>query len=323
MTSLYRNVFWFAKGMKEYSRNGFRTACRSFNLPDLDVDCSGKVFMVTGATGTLGKVVAIQLAEKGGTVHLVCKSEEKADALKKSILDITENEETVVVHILDLSDPQEVFNFAKSFVKSHGILHVLINCASTITHDREIGESGLEKMFATNTLGVHILIKSLLPVLNQSCEPRVVLVTCGSLLMQRLEPVDLQFESMFPFDGMAAFMQTKRHQAVMVEHYAEANPGIYFSAMHPGWLESQGVREVAPKLLRKFPVPCRTVEEAADTILWLAISRAALKHSSGMFFQDRRTTCPHLPFGKTKTSLDDEKFFMQNLEDFVKKLELS
>ncbi|CAN8020168.1 unnamed protein product [Ixodes persulcatus] len=141
--------------------------------------------------------------------------------------------------------------------------------------------------------------------------------------MQRLDPVDLQFECMFPYDGLAAFMQTKRHQAVMVEHYSEANPGIHFSAMHPGWLESQGVKEAVPKLLRKVPVPCRTVEEAADTILWLAISRAALKHSSGMFFQDRRTTCPHLPFGKTKTSLDDEKFFMQNLEDFVKKLELS
>lgn len=67
-----------------------------------------------------------------------------------------------------------------------------------------------------------------------------VLVTCGSLLMQRLEPLDLQCERMFPFSGMAAFMQTKRHQAVLVEHYAEANPGIHFSAMHPGWLEAQG-----------------------------------------------------------------------------------
>ncbi|KAK8775115.1 hypothetical protein V5799_031541 [Amblyomma americanum] len=93
--------------------------------------------------------------------------------------------------------------------------------------------------------------------------------------------------------------------------------------MHPGWLEPEGVKEAVPKLLRKVSVRCRSVEEAADTILWLAISRAALKHSSGMFFQDRRTTCPHIPFGKTKTSIDDEKFFMKNLEDFVNKLGLS
>ncbi|KAH9360732.1 hypothetical protein HPB48_020211 [Haemaphysalis longicornis] len=150
-----------------------------------------------------------------------------------------------------------------------------------------------------------------------------VLVTCGSLLTQRLEPVDLQFECMFPFNGLAAFTQTKRHQAVLVEHYAEAHPGIHFSAVHPGWLEAQGVKEAAPRLLRRVSVRCRSVEEAADTILWLAISRAALRHSSGMFFQDRRTTCPHLPFGKTKTSLDDEKFFMRNLEDFVQRLGLS
>lgn len=323
MTSMYRNVFWFAKGMKEYSRSGFRSACRSFNLPDLEVDCTGKVFLVTGATGTLGKVVAIQLAQKGGTVHIICRSKERADALRRSILDITENDNSVIAHIVDLSQPREVFNFAKSFAESHGILHVLINCASTITQNKELGEDGLEKTFATNTLGVHILITNLIPLLNQTCEPRVVLVTCGSLLMQRLEPLDLQCERMFPFSGMAAFMQTKRHQAVLVEHYAEANPGIHFSAMHPGWLEAQGVKEAVPKLLRRLPVPCRTVEEAADTILWLAVSRAALKHPSGMFFQDRRTTCPHLPFGKTKTSLEDEKLFMRNLQDFVKKLQLS
>ncbi|XP_077531007.1 dehydrogenase/reductase SDR family member 12-like isoform X2 [Haemaphysalis longicornis] len=239
MTSLYRNVFWFAKGMKEYSRSGFRSACRSFNLPDLDVDCTGKVFMITGATGTLGKVIAIQLAQKGGTVHLVCRNEEKAEALRKTIVDITENESSVVVHIVDMSHPQTVFNFAKKFKQNHGILHVLVNCASTVTQDREIGEDGLERTFATNTLGVHILITNLIPLLNQSCEPRVVLVTCGSLLTQRLEPVDLQFECMFPFNGLAAFTQTKRHQAVLVEHYAEAHPGIHFSAVHPGWLEAQ------------------------------------------------------------------------------------
>lgn len=323
MTSFYRNVFWFAKGMKEYSRSGFRAACRSFNLPDLDVDCTGKVFMITGATGTLGRVVAIQLAQRGGTVHLVCKDEEKAEALKTTIADITENGESAVVHILDMSHPQDVLNFAKKFNLKYGILHVLVNCASTMTQNREIGEDGLEKTFATNTLGVHILITNLIPMLNRSCEPRVVLVTCGTLLMQRLDPVDLQFECMFPFNGLTAFTQTKRHQAVLVEHYAESFPGIHFSAMHPGWLEPKVVKDAVPKLLRNVSVRCRSVEEAADTILWLAISQAALKHSSGMFFQDRKTTCPHIPFGKTKTSLDDEKFFMRNLEDFVNKLALS
>lgn len=81
-------------------RSGFRSACRSFNLPDLEVDCTGKVFLVTGATGTLGKVVAIQLAQKGGTVHIICRSKERADALRRSILDITENDVWVPVHFI-------------------------------------------------------------------------------------------------------------------------------------------------------------------------------------------------------------------------------
>ncbi|XP_064458345.1 dehydrogenase/reductase SDR family member 12-like [Ornithodoros turicata] len=321
MASLYRNMLWFAKGMKEYSRGGFQSACRSFDLLDLDVDCTGKVFMVTGATGTLGRVVVMELAKKGGIVHVVCQHKDRGESLKELVAAAT-SKECIYIHVVDLSSVQEAASFAKSFANTHSALNVLVNCVSAMSEDREIGADGIEKTFATNTLGLHLLISNLVPLLNESYEPRVVIVTCGCLLMHKLNPTDLQFEQMFPYDGVAAFAQTKRQQVVMTEHYAEAYPGIHFSAMHPGWLEPNGVKAVVPKVLGKINVSCRTVEEAVDTVLWLAISRAALKHSSGMFFQDRKTTCPHLPLGKTKTSLEDEKYFMRRLHDFVKGLNL-
>ena len=40
-----------------------------------------------------------------------------------------------------------------------------------------------------------------------------------------------------------------------------------------------------PDFHAKMKTRLRTVEEGADTIIWLAISEAAIKQQSGLFFQ--------------------------------------
>ena len=43
------------------------------------------------------------------------------------------------------------------------------------------------------------------------------------MLVQKLNPNDLQFENMKPFDGTMAYAQNKRQQIVMTEQYAQVN----------------------------------------------------------------------------------------------------
>ena len=45
------------KGMKEYTKGGYETASKKFNPSDLEVDCSGLSYMITGANSGLGKQV--------------------------------------------------------------------------------------------------------------------------------------------------------------------------------------------------------------------------------------------------------------------------
>ena len=46
------------KGMKEYTKSGYETASKKFNPSDLEIDCSGLSYMITGANSGLGKQVS-------------------------------------------------------------------------------------------------------------------------------------------------------------------------------------------------------------------------------------------------------------------------
>ena len=51
----------------------------------------------------------------------------------------------------------------------------------------------------------------------------------GGMLVQKLNPNDLQFENMKPFDGTMAYAQNKRQQIVMTEQYAQVNMNYIFN----------------------------------------------------------------------------------------------
>ena len=54
------------------------------------------------------------------------------------------------------------------------------------------------------------------------------------------------------------------------------------------------VRTAMPDFYEKMKTRLRTTEEGADTIIWLALSEAALKQQSGLFYQGRYVnSLPH------------------------------
>lgn len=73
-----------------------------------------------------------------------------------------------------MSQPRQVYKFAKEFVDSQKPLNILVNNAGCMVNTREFVEDNLEVNFATNTLGTHILTKTLIPLMTKSEKPRIV-----------------------------------------------------------------------------------------------------------------------------------------------------
>ncbi|XP_023700006.1 DHRS-12_like_SDR_c-like domain-containing protein isoform X2 [Paramormyrops kingsleyae] len=314
--SLYRSSIWYLKGLNEYTRGAFESAAKRFVEKDLEVSVAGRSFMITGANSGIGKAAAIVIAKRGGTIHMVCRNKDKAEEARAEIVKETGNKD-IYIHILDLTETRKVWEFAEAFKKKFKSLNVLINNAGSMLMQRELNAEGLEKNFACNTLGTYILTKNLIPLLEKSGDPRVIMVSAGIMLVKKLRVGDLQSER-GRFDGTMVYAQNKRQLAVMTEQLAKTHPGIHFSLMHPGWVDTP-VAEAMPDFHRSMRNKLRSPEQGADTVVWLAVSEApAAAKPAGLFFQDRKVIPTHLPLAWTHSSLEQKERFMTLLEELAK-----
>uniref|UniRef100_A0A8B9HBB2 Si:ch211-165b10.3 n=1 Tax=Astyanax mexicanus TaxID=7994 RepID=A0A8B9HBB2_ASTMX len=260
----------------------YETASKSFVTKDLDVSVVGRSFMITGANSGIGKEAAMAIAKKGllSLSDIKIKTEEICLYLSPF--------QMIYVHLLDLSETRKVWEFAEAFKREHPTLN--INNAGCMVNQRELTSDGLEKNFATNTLGVYVLTKCLIPLLEKSRDPRVITVSSGGMLVQQLNSADLQTERT-AFDGTMVYAQNKRQQVVMTEVWAKAHPKIHFSVMHPGWADTAAVATAMPQFYQMMRDRLRTAEQGADTVVWLAVSSAAKATASGLFFQGVSRSC--------------------------------
>jgi len=133
---------------------------------------------------------------------------------------------------------------------------------------------------------------------------------------------DLQYEHK-SFDATMVYAQNKRQQVVMTEQYAKKYPSITFTSMHPGWADTPAVRTAMPSFYNMMKNKLRTVEQGADTILWLAITKnpEAGIQNSGAFFQDRKSVAKHLPLAWSQSKPEDDAFLMKQLDEFYVKFQ--
>ncbi len=262
-----------------YTKAG--VAARGISIDERFPEVKGKHVVVTGATGGIGRAVTQRLAANGAVVHAVGRSSQKMSKL------VEETIGSVVPYVTDLSLMADVALLADRIVESDVPLDGLVNNVGVMSADRTTTPEGFETTYALNLLGQFVLSAKLEPMLALSGRARVVNVSSGGMYSQPLtaKHIDSPLE---PYDGTAAYARTKRGQVFLAKHWATewAEAGISVNSMHPGWVDTEGVRNSLPAFRRLTRPLLRTAEQGADTIVWLVASDAAA-NVSGRFFHDR------------------------------------
>jgi protochlorophyllide reductase len=213
------------------------------SIPDL----SGRLALVTGASSGLGLETCRALAAHGATVVMACRSRQRAEAARQSLLTPTGGGSpgasagaspwgALDLLDLDLSDLASVRSAAAEVADRYGRLDLLINNAGVMAPPRTLSRDGFELQFATNHLGHFVLTLLLLPLLRQSPAARVVHVTSGAQYFGRIAFDDLQGERRY--DRWQAYSQSKLANvmtAVELQRRLEAEgSGVLSLAAHPG-----------------------------------------------------------------------------------------
>src|SRR5213595_1483444 len=225
-----------------------------------------KIALVTGANKGIGREVARQLAAKGFHVFIGARNR---SAGRKAADEIAKKGGKATFLEIDVSDNNSVAAAAREFAKALDHLDVLVNNAGIIVDGDdailEIGDELLRKTLETNALGALRVMRACVPLLAKSKAPRVINVSSGGGQLTG------------GADGWApAYCISKTALNGVTSQLAAALPKFAINSVCPGWVRTDmGGRSAT-----------RSVEEGADTIVWLASE--APQDLTGKFLRDRK-----------------------------------
>lgn len=278
-----------------------------------------KVVIITGANKGIGKEATKEIAKLGAKVYMACRSLDSAEHAKDEIIKESGNPNVFVKH-LDLASVDSIKKFAKSFKQNESKLDVLINNAGLWTKTKKLTDINVEQTFAVNVLGHQLLTQLLLDELKNAAPSRIINV--ASHFAGGLDIDDINFDKR-NYNEAHAYKQTKQANRMLTREWARRleNDNVSVYSMTPGFIpDTELFREqnLAGKLLLKMfaLIEGRTIEEGADTIVWLASSEKINGSNGGFYNQRKEEKCKF-------NNPADEKKLWEKCEEFLNKIKVN
>jgi NAD(P)-dependent dehydrogenase (short-subunit alcohol dehydrogenase family) len=219
--------------------------------------------LITGANRGIGLQTAKELAGRGFRVFVGTRDERAGAA---AVASVGSNAKVLIV---DVADSKSIAAAAQTLAKTTDRLDVLINNAG-IYPDRgisvlDVTRNRMVETLQTNTFGPIEVTQAFLPLLRKSSAARVINVSSGYGQLDGLSP------------GVPSYCLSKLALNGVTIMLAQAlrSDRIAVNSVCPGWVRTDMGGADAD----------RSVEEGADTIVWLASE--APTTLTGKFFRDR------------------------------------
>ena len=232
---------------------------------DTSQDFRGRVAIVTGAARGLGLAAAVRLHERGASVAVNVRGQERAEQVAR---EIGQNVLALSGDVAEAGVPDAI---VRQTLERFGRIDILINNAALplTTRFEQISAEEWRQAMEVNLTAPFLLIQAVLPSMKQQHYGRIVNIssTAGRMVSTL---------------GGAHYTTSKTGLLGLTRAAAkELGPyGITVNAVCPGMIDTELTRESAPadvldRLARGYPVPrLGTALEVADLICFAASERA-------------------------------------------------
>ena len=281
------SLFFYARFLRSFSTLGYRRAAAEWE--DFAPDFGGQTWLVTGATGGIGRHTALTANQHGARVIALGRNPEALAKLKEA----AEYPRRLLPVTVDLSSIRAIVELPDQRAMKSKPIDVLVNNVGVLLNQHELTGEGLERSFATNILGPFVLTEALQSEQRFSGKALVINVSSGGMYGSPLVTEAMNCTDARHFDGMAAYARHKRAMVALTRWWNSQWQGApAVQVMHPGWVDTAGVQTSLPWFQRTLKPWLRDAEQGADTIFWLAEKRPPTPGEGGIWL-DRKLQPEH------------------------------
>lgn len=170
---------------------------------------SDKTVIVTGGNTGLGLQSVQEMAKKGASVIIACRTVSKGEKAIKELKEKFGEHLKLSVIQMDLSDYDSIRKFVENFKNKHNQLDVLMNNAGVVNQIKQgFTKDGSETHMGINHFGHFLLTALLSDMLMQTPKARVVTMSSGGYKQGNLDFDDLNWENR-PYHRVKSYGDSK------------------------------------------------------------------------------------------------------------------
>jgi NAD(P)-dependent dehydrogenase (short-subunit alcohol dehydrogenase family) len=228
---------------------------------------AGRVVLVAGGTGGLGRAVSLAFLEEGANVVVTYRNAEELEALKTAA---GENASRLDGRVLDVTQESAVRGWIGDVLAHHGRVDALVNTVGGYAGGKKLWEDDpgvLDRMLQLNLESGWILARVVVPVMLAQGHGAIVNVASKAGIEHAA--------------GNAAYAASKAAAVAMIDSLAEdlRGTGVRANTILPSIIDTEANRKAMPKAnFAKWPRP----EEIARVILFLCSDDAGLIHGAAI-----------------------------------------
>jgi NAD(P)-dependent dehydrogenase (short-subunit alcohol dehydrogenase family) len=197
---------------------------------------AGRVILITGAGGGLGRALAVESARAGASVILSGRNAAKLDLVYDEIEKLGGPQPAIAALDLAAATAADYDNLAKTIDDEFGKLDGLVHCAALLGDRTPLEQYDVPtwcKVLHVNLTVPFILTQVLLPNLRKSVDASVIFVSSGVVTNQR------------PYWGAYAVAKSGLESVrSMLSQELEGEPNIRVNSVNPGRMRT-GMRAAA------------------------------------------------------------------------------
>jgi 3-oxoacyl-[acyl-carrier protein] reductase len=189
----------------------------------------GRVAVVSGAAGGLGRAAAVRLASEGAAVEILDLKD--ASAAAQEIMSVGGKAHSI---LCDCTDETQIARAVQEIEARHGRVDILVNNAGILTGRKPwhtLTKEEVSRYVEINYVGYFLVTKAMYPLIKKSTTPRIIMVASRTYFLAN--------------PGQMSYVASKGAVMGMTRVLAKelGDEGIPVNAVMPGMVATPGTIE--------------------------------------------------------------------------------